>query len=87
MLEVSAQDLEWLAQIDIDLPIAHGAPHLDRIKQAMVSSSTIRLTLIGQCLHIKPERLRLASDGVCVGYRHSLHQLQFISLKQELDKH
>ncbi|HCE2682923.1 TPA: hypothetical protein NGU92_004458 [Vibrio parahaemolyticus] len=70
-----------------DLPIAHGSPHLERIKQAMVSSNTIRLTLIGQCLHIKPERLRLASDGVFVGYHHSRHPLQFISLTHVLDVH
>ncbi|WP_425669075.1 hypothetical protein ACPSL3_14845 [Vibrio owensii] len=87
LLEVSEQDQQWLAQIDIDLPIAHDTPHLERIKQAMASSSTIRLTLIGQCLHIKPERLRLASDGVFVGYHHSLHPLQFISLTHVLDAH
>ncbi|WP_031415206.1 hypothetical protein [Vibrio parahaemolyticus] len=87
LLEVSEQDLQWLAQIDIDLPIAHSAPHLECIKQAMASSNTIRLTLIGQCLHIKPERLRLASDGVFVGYLHPRHQLQFISLTHVLDAH
>ncbi|MCQ9087130.1 hypothetical protein [Vibrio alginolyticus] len=87
LLEVSEQDQQWLTQIDINLPIAHGAPHLERIKQAMASSSTIRLTLIGQCLHIKPERLRLASDGVFVGYHHSRHPLQFISLTHVLDAH
>lgn len=89
LLEVSEQDQQWLAQIDIDLPTLHpnSVPHLERIKQAIESSSAIRLTLIGQCLHIKPKRLRLASDGVFVGYHHSLHQLQFISLTHVLDAH
>lgn len=89
LLEVSEQDQQWLVQIDIDLPTLHphSAPHLERIKQAIESSNTIRLTLIGQCLHIKPERLRLASDGVFVGYSNPAHQLQFISLAHVLDTH
>ncbi|WP_219079223.1 hypothetical protein [Vibrio parahaemolyticus] len=55
LLEVSEQDQQWLAQIDIDLPTLYpnSVPHLECIKQAIESSSAIRLTLIGQCLHIK----------------------------------
>ena len=86
LLELSPKEQQWLSKIDIDLPTLHpnSAPHLERIKQAIESSSVMRLTLIGQCLHVKPERLRLASDGVFIGYSNLAHQPQYISLTQVL---